>query len=212
MVYRPARGEWLKRALRIGLTGGIGSGKSVVADFFRLLRVPVLDLDQVGHDVAAPESAGLAQLIDTLGKGILSADGSLNRRALASLCFSSAKKTEKLNTIMHPLIWQAEEQWLARQQTPYVIVEASVLLESGGMVRMDGVIVVMADLALRLQRVLTRGDRNAQQFQTIVARQCGDDLRRSSATYIIDNNSSLQELEVKVSQIHRQILAKVEIN
>lgn len=187
---------------RVGLTGGIGSGKSTVAAMFADLAVPMLDLDQLGRDVVLPGSAGLNDLIETFGDSFLQADGALNRSALAQHCFSDAAATAKLNAIVHPLIRQAEDQWFTQQQAPYVIIEASVLLESGADQRMDAVLVVMADEALRCQRVLARGDRNRQQFEAIVARQCNDDQRRDMANLIIENNRNSSNLENKIKEIH----------
>ena len=194
-------------SLPIGLTGGIGSGKSSAAAMFQSLGVPVLDLDRVGHEVVAPGSDGLAQLIQTFGQSMLNSDGSLNRAALADHCFGSAEETARLNALMHPLIWQAEALWLEGQQAPYVIIEASVLLESGGAGRMRGVIVLLADESLRLQRVLARADRDEQAFVAIVARQCSDETRRAEASWLIDNNGSIEELQQKVISLHRQISA-----
>jgi len=187
---------------RIGLTGGIGSGKSTVAAVFTGLGVPVLDLDRVGHDVVAPGSAGLKKLIEAFGNDILNPDGALNRKLLAQRCFSDPEQTRKLNAMMHPLIWQIEESWLQQQQGDYVLIEASVLLESGGADRMDAVIVVLADVALRRQRVLARGDRNESEFNAIVNRQVSDAARREAADFIIANTGSLVQLQQKVQEIH----------
>jgi len=191
---------------RIGLTGGIGSGKSSVAAMFEQLGVAVLDLDRVGRDIVTIGSTGLGQLVEAFGAQILQADGSLNRAALASHCFHNEAETKKLNAIMHPLIWQAESQWLTEQQGSYVIIEASVLLESGGAVRMDGVIVVLADEQVRLQRVLKRGDRDETAFRAIVARQCSDKQRRAQADWIIDNSGTLEGLHQQVCELHEKIL------
>ncbi len=187
---------------RIGLTGGIGSGKSTVAAMFAKLGVPVLDLDQVGHAVVQPGSDGLNQLLTSFGCDILNADASLNRKALAQHCFSDAKQTAKLNAIMHPLIRQAEQAWLQQQQGEYAIIEASVLLESGGAQRMDAVIVVLADLALRRQRVLVRGDRSPDEFDAIVDRQVSDAERREAGDFVIVNTGSLETLHQQVLKIH----------
>jgi len=187
---------------RIGLTGGIGSGKSTVTQMFAELGVPVLDLDRVGRAVTAPGSPGLARIVKTFGPAMLNADGTLNRKALAQHCFSDPEQTRKLNAITHPLIRDAEQQWLRQQQSCYAVIEASVLLESGGQDRMDAVIVVMADLEIRRQRVLERGDRTAGQFEAIVARQCSDGERRAAADYLIINNGSEDELRQQVCRIH----------
>jgi len=191
---------------RVGLTGGIGSGKSSVAAMFAALGVAVLDLDQVGRSVVAPGSKGLDQLCDAFGDSILDANGSLNRAALAQHCFAHAGETDKLNAILHPLIRQAEDAWLKQQNSCYAIIEASVLLESGGETRMDALIVVLANTELRRQRVLSRGDRNSAQFDAIVARQCNDDERRESADIVFINESSFKELQLNVIDAHEVFL------
>ncbi len=193
---------------RVALTGGIGSGKSTVAAMFAELGVPVLDLDQVGHAVVAPASAGLKKLADVFGDDILNPDASLNRKQLAQRCFSDAGQTAKLNAIMHPLIRQAEANWLQQQQGDYALIEASVLLESGGAERMDAVIVVLADLALRRKRVLARGDRSADAFDAIVDRQVSDAERREAADYIIVNTDSLAALQQQVLKTHALLQKK----
>jgi len=136
----------------------------------------------------------------------LQADGSLNRSALARHCFADANETDKLNAIMHPLIWQAENQWLAQQDAAYAVIEASVLLESGGTARMDAVLVVLADEALRRERVAARGDRDRQQFEAIVARQCSDEDRRKIADMIIENNNNFNVLRLSVLKTHELLL------
>jgi len=191
--------------LRVGLTGGIGSGKSTAAAMFAELGAPVLDLDKVGHAVVAPGSDGLRRLVDEFGTGILAADGALDRRRLGEYCFADAERTQRLNVIMHPLIRQAEMAWLQCQQGGYTIIEASVLIESGGAGRMDRVIVVLADLAIRRARVLARGDRNGAQFDAIVARQCDDEARRAAADFTIINNGTQAELRRQVERIDAQL-------
>ena len=187
----------------IGLTGGIGSGKSTAAAMFSESDVPVLDLDQVGRRLVTTDNECLGQLVAAFGKKILHADGSLDRKALAAYCFSDANETARLNAIMHPLIWREEEEWLNRQQSDYVIIEASVLLESGGAKRMDAVIVILADESIRLQRILARGDQNEMEFRSILARQCNDSMRMQMADYVIENNGSLQQLRKHVLTTHR---------
>lgn len=205
MVYGDDGDPAIKRPLRIGLTGGIGSGKSTAAAMFEALGVAVLDLDRAGHAVTGVGSQGLQQLVAYFGAQILQPDGGLDRRALAALCFADAAHTTQLNRIVHPLIWQQEEQWLALQQGDYVVIEASVLLESGGGARMDRVVVVLADESLRLQRVLARGRQDEAAFRSIIARQCDDIMRQKQADHILDNNSSLAALQQQVVQLHARL-------
>ncbi|GAV20867.1 dephospho-CoA kinase [Mariprofundus micogutta] len=195
----------MSKLQRIGLTGGIGSGKSTAASMFAEQGIPVLDLDQVGRDLLAPGSAAVQQIQDAFGITFVLADGPTDRKALAAHCFADAAKTARLNAIMHPLIWQAEEQWLDRQQGEMAIIEASVLLESGGAGRMDAVIVVMAEERLRLQRVLRRGLQDEHQFHVILKRQCDDQQRVEQADYLINNNGSLSALRDQVVSLYEKL-------
>jgi len=190
----------------VGLTGGIGSGKSTVAAMFAALSVPVLDLDAVGRKLLVPGAKALTLLCEAFGSSFVLPDGSLDRSALAAYCFVDAGRTARLNSIMHPLIWQFEQQWLEQQSAPYVLIEASVLLESNAYQRMAAIVVVLADEELRLQRVLARGDRNRQQFDDIVSRQCSDEKRCQHADHLIMNNDSLARLEQRVRAVHQLLL------
>jgi len=187
----------------MALTGGIGSGKSTAANIFSDLGVPVLDLDQVGHaclnDVSVKEG-----LVACFGLDILDASGSVQRHKLANKAFSSAQATEHLNCILHPAILVKEQAWLHQQCAPYVLIEASALLESSGESRMDAVVVVLADVELRRQRVLQRGNQDNAAFERILKRQCDDTLRRKKSDYILDNSGGLSALEIQVMRLHEQ--------
>jgi len=192
---------------RVGLTGGIGSGKSTVANMFSEFGIPVLDLDEVGkHLTSQPEH--LAMLVNAFGDRILRGDGSLDRCELARICFSDAEKTKRLNQIMHPPIWDEAEAWLARQHACYALIEASVLIESGGVSRMDDVVVVMADESIRRERILASRDMDAASFDAIVQRQCNDDIRCATANYVIRNNADLSALHTKIDVLHQQLMKK----
>jgi len=206
--------------LRVGLTGGIGSGKSTVAAMFAKLDVPVLDLDQLGRDVVAPGSVGLQAVLDSFGQRFLQADGSLDRSALGQYCFASDARTKQLNAILHPLIAVQEDIWVECQYSPYVIIEASVIIESTTTLlvavsdhatRMDQLIVVLADEALRCQRVMARGDRNRSEFQAVVARQCNDQQRRDAADIVIENMNGLDGLQSRVADVHKLLLAQASL-
>jgi len=180
-----------------GLTGGIGSGKSTVASLFAKYGIPILDLDKVGHVILEQDIDVQQQLIHAFGKQIQPNEG-IDRQALAHAAFTSQQNTLQLNNIMHPAIQSYEQQWRLKQTAPIAVIEASVLIESGGVDRMQGLIVVMADIKLREQRVILRGKQSLSQFKVIVQQQCSDEQRRTSATYIIDNNSDIINLELQV--------------
>ena len=194
---------------RIGLTGGIGSGKSTLATIFAELGVPVLDLDAVGRELHKDADCRDA-LVAAFGNGILDSSGAVDRAALGKLCFADAEKMKMLNNIMHPRIWQREEAWLAAQQAPYVLIEASVLIESAGAARMDAVVVVLADIEIRRERVLRQRDMHAEQFDAILARQCDDTVRRQVADFIVENNADLYALKKTAIDLHHQLLLKAQ--
>ena len=194
---------------RIGLTGGIGSGKSTLVAMFAELGVPVLDLDALGRELHKDADCRAA-LVAAFGNGILGSSGAVDRAALGRLCFADAEKMKKLNKIMHPRIWQREEAWLAAQQAPYVLIEASVLIESAGAARMDAVVVVLADIETRRDRVLRQRDMPAGQFDAILARQCDDVARRKVADFIVENEADLDALQRAAVDIHHQLLLRAQ--
>jgi dephospho-CoA kinase len=187
----------------IGLTGGIGSGKSTVAKMFADLGVATLDLDDVGK-ILLDDSDVQSALVSSFGASIIE-HGVIARKQLAEIAFSNAENTQKLNHILHPHIRAYEAQWVQKQSGVYVVVEASVLIESGNASRMDALMIVMADLELRKRRVLARGKQDALMFERIVQRQCDDDTRLHMANYLIDNNGDMQALEAQVRLFHQQI-------
>ena len=187
-----------------GLTGGIGSGKSTAARMFADQGVPTLDLDKLGH-IALTQGEVKAKLIQTFGESIL--DGKdIQRSKLAKLAFASQEHTQTLNQIMHPAIQQLEQLWREKQTAPYAIIEASVLIESCGVERMHGLIVVMCSQPIREQRLIARGKQTKEQIQAIMQRQCTDTQRLRLADYILDNESDLQHLAAQVEALHQKLL------
>ncbi len=187
-----------------GLTGGIGSGKSTTAQLFADLGVPILDLDKLGH-TALTQNDIKAKLIQAFGESIL--DGNeVNRGKLAKLAFASQENTQTLNQIMHPTIQQLEQRWREKQTAPYAIIEASVLIESGGRKRMHGLIVMMCSQAIRERRLIARGTPSKEQIQTILQRQCSDAQRLELADYVLDNEADLQSLAAQVKALHQKLL------
>lgn len=172
---------------------------------FSELGVPILDLDKVGRQVTSSGSDGLAMLVQQFGDEIL--DGNqLNRKRLAEICFASSEKTAQLNDIVHPLIWQEEERWKSRQNAPYLLIEASVLIESNGCDRMDHLVVVMADVRIRRDRVLQRHGMSEEMFESILARQCTDADRLRLADQTIENNGDINSLRENVEWVHKRLL------
>ena len=196
-------------SLFYGLTGGIGSGKSTVAGFFDMLGVPTLDLDQVGKTLLAEDATLVEQLVASFGTSIVGNNNQLVPAELARIAFSSAENTQTLNGIMHPHILAYETRWRAKQTAVFCVIEASVLIESAGVSRMDGLIVLLADEELRKQRVLQRNKQSLAAFENIVAQQCDDGERIRLANYVLDNNDTLPRLEQEVVLLFNKLMEKV---
>jgi dephospho-CoA kinase len=186
-----------------GLTGGIGSGKTTAARMFSNLNVPTLDLDKIGHKLLHEPSIQ-NKLQNAFGEDIM-ANQVIDRAKLAAIAFQSEANTQALNLIMHPAIQAYEATWRNQQTVPFAIIEASVLIESGGLERMHALIVVMCDKDIRLQRLLKRGKQSQAQILNIMQRQCSDEERLQYADYILDNNSDLQHLEQQVKKLYLQL-------
>jgi len=168
------------------------------------LGIPVLDLDKVGYQVIEPGSKGLAALVEHFGEVIL--DGKkLNRARLAEICFASDDKTQQLNRIVHPLIWQEANRWQKNQRTAYTVIEASALIESGGCDRVDSIVVVMAGMQVRKYRALKRNNMIEKTFDAITARQCSDDQRLNIADYLIQNDDDMKALKMEVNALHTKL-------
>ncbi len=190
----------------IGLTGGIGSGKSTVASMFAQRGIPVLDLDQVGK-IFLKNKCVQDDLCAAFGDTVVK-QGVVQSTKLAAIAFADDESTKRLNAILHPHIYAYEQQWLAEQTGDYAMVEASVLIESGGVERMDALVVVMADEAVRKARVLARGKQDESMFERIVKRQCDDDTRLLMANYLLDNDGDMKALEQQVVLLSKQLACK----
>jgi len=190
----------------IGLTGGIGSGKSTVARMFVQSGVPVLDLDQVGK-IFLKDKRVQDDLCSAFGDAVVK-QGVVQSTKLAAIAFADDESTKRLNAILHPHIYAYEQQWLTEQTGDYAMIEASVLIESGGAGRMDALVVVMADEAVRKARVLARGKQDESMFERIVKRQCDDDTRLLMANYLLDNDGDMKALEQQVVLLPKQLACK----
>ncbi len=192
--------------LRIGLTGGIGSGKSAVADRFAVLGVPVLDADRIAHELVRPGHSALAEIVDAFGPSLLTADGHLDRGALRERVFAAPEDRKRLERILHPRIHAALGAALKDIDAPYVVLVIPLLLETGRLDLVDRILVVEAPEALRIHRVMDRDGMDAEQIRAIIATQAGPDQRRKAADDLIENRGSLRHLYHRVDRLHRHYL------
>jgi len=192
----------------IGLTGGIGSGKSTVANEFKALGVEVVDADLVAREVVAPGQPALAVIELYFGKEVIDESGGLNRAMLRQIIFSSDQKKQWLNNLLHPLIREALLAQLAQAESQYVILEAPLLLENKLTQYTDFTLVVDVPETLQIERAMQRDNNSRSQIQAIIDAQISRSERRQQADYIIDNSKSdLVALKEQVKMLHLQFLS-----
>jgi dephospho-CoA kinase len=193
--------------LRIGLTGGIASGKSIVTRRFAELKVPVIDADIAARRVVEPGEPGLEQVVRRFGLGVLDASGKLDRRALRELIFSDPASRQALDAILHPLIRAAMEQQAADAKGPYLVMAIPLLIESGrARERVDRVLVVDVDEARQLERVQARDGSSAEQARAILASQASRETRLAAADDVLENDGSVADLRQAVDDLHEKYL------
>ncbi|RFM28146.1 dephospho-CoA kinase [Deminuibacter soli] len=190
--------------LKIGLTGGIGSGKSTVAAIFHGMGVPVFDADAAAKKVMT-ENTALQQAIRTAFGDAVYAGGQLNRRLLASIVFSDPFKLEQLNALVHPLTITAADEWMQQQSFPYAIKEAALLFEGGGAGHVDYIIGVYAPKALRIQRAMSRDNVTRQEVLKRMGNQVDDNIKMRLCDFVIVNDEQ-QLLIPQVAELHEQFL------
>lgn len=194
-------GRYSAHMLRIGLTGGIGSGKSTVAGLLAERGAVVIDADRIAREVVEPGTPGLAAVVEAFGDGILAADGSLDRPALAAVVFTDAEARARLDGIVHPLVRDRAVQLAAAAAADAVLVnDVPLLVETGQAGSYDLVLVVEADLDTRLARLVDRGvpedDARAR-----IAAQATDEQRRAVADVVLDNSGTREQLAEQVARV-----------
>ncbi|AZA11327.1 dephospho-CoA kinase [Corynebacterium gerontici] len=191
--------------MKIGLTGGIGSGKSTVARLMAARGARIVDADHIARDIVKPGSAVLRQLATTFGEDIINDDGSLKRQELARRAFVSEESTQRLNAITHPAI--ANEIRRALQQDGTVVLDHPLLLETASDALVDYVVVVDVPAGQRVRRLVDQRGLDAEDAKARIARQMGDEERRQRADYLIDNSGDLPALERQVEQVWEELHA-----
>jgi dephospho-CoA kinase len=193
--------------LRIGLTGGIASGKSTVTHRFAELGVPVIDADVAARSVVEPGKPGLARVVERFGPQVLDASGRLDRKALRALIFNDSGSRQALDAILHPLIRADMEQQAAGAKGPYVVMAIPLLIEAGNARgRVDRILVVDADEALQIQRVQARDGSSAEDARAILASQATRAMRLAAADDVLLNSGTVADLRQAVDRLHEKYL------
>jgi dephospho-CoA kinase len=194
------------KRLRIGLTGGIASGKSTVAQRFIELGVPVIDADEASRAVVAPGTPGLAKVTARFGNGVIAENGELNRRALRDLIFSNPSSRQDLERILHPLIRAHMEQRAEAALGPYVVMSIPLLVEGDSRNRVDRILVVDSDEAVQLQRLMSRDGSTLEQARAILEAQATRSARLAVADDVLLNTGTVTDLRQGVDRLHEQYL------
>lgn len=190
----------------IGITGGIGSGKSLVCKIFKSLGVPVNDADASAKEIIVHDNQVKSSIISLLGQEAYNADGTYNRNFVASVVFNDKMKLEKLNAIVHPKVIEQGNEWAkSHEQHPYVIREAALMFESGSYKNNNFNILIESPIELRIERICRRDHCSAEDALKRINAQWSDEDRRKFADLLIFNNEE-QSLIHQVYQIHQNIL------
>ncbi|HEX7935767.1 MAG TPA: dephospho-CoA kinase [Paraburkholderia sp.] len=193
----------------VGLTGGIGSGKSTVADLFAAHGVPLVDTDVIAHRITAPHGIAMSPIAAEFGNEFVAADGSLDRARMRSLVFSDDAARKRLENITHPLIRAETEREQSEAKGPYVIVVVPLLVESGSWKnRVNRVLAVDCSVETQIARVMNRNGFGREQVLAIIARQATREARLAAADdVIVNDNAPASALAAQVDAQHRAYLA-----
>mgnify|MGYP000075881967 CR=1 FL=1 len=192
--------------LKIGLTGGIASGKSTACQLFSALGIEIIDADIIARELVEPNQPCLKQIIQTFGKQVLLANGALDRAQLRQLIFSNKGAKQQLEGILHPNIRKQLIKQSEKVVSPYCILSIPLLIEANMIPLVDRVLVVDIAPEEQLQRVCQRDNISTSQAKAIISSQSSASQRKSLANDIIDNNKSPESLDLVVTQLHKKYL------
>ena len=195
--------------LRVGLTGSIAVGKSFVTSVFAELGCHVLDADQTAREVVMPGAAGLSALVDAFGQDILAPDGTLDRARMASIVFADEEKRQRLNFILHPFIIARQDEilreWEREDPNGIGIVDAALMIESGGYKRFDKLIVVHCRPEVQLERLMLRSNLPLAEAQRRIASQMPQEEKQRYADYLIDTSDGFEATKQRTVEVYREL-------
>jgi dephospho-CoA kinase len=191
--------------LKVGITGNIGSGKSTLVRIFAQLGVPVYDADSRAKAVMVEDEILVSQIKNLLGANAYNSQGSLNRAEISQQVFNNAQLLQQLNALVHPALFKDFDNWVLKQNAPYILKEAALLIESESYKNLDVLIVVLADEEIRLKRSMARDGVTQDAILARMRNQMPQEEKAKFAQFIIQNNDDL--LIPQVLKIHQQLLA-----
>ncbi len=187
----------------VGLTGGIGSGKSAAANFFQNEGITVIDADGLSREVIEEGTPGFASIVEYFGSKIIDSDGSINREHLRKEVFDDDKKKKLLESIIHPLVRELMVKKIAVSKSPYSIVMVPLIFETNSMSNYNRILVIDCDPKIQLERAMLRDNNSKAQIEKIMDTQCSREERISIANDIIPNNDSLENLKIRSIAMHK---------
>jgi dephospho-CoA kinase len=187
----------------IGLTGGIGSGKSAVANFFQDEGITVIDADELAREVIDKNSPGYKSIVDYFGSKILDSNGLIDRAFLRKEAFDDDKKKKVLESIIHPLVKDLMTKRIATSNSVYSIIMVPLIFETNSMSNYNRILVIDCDPKIQLERATLRDNNSNEQIQKIIDSQCSREERLSIANDVIPNNDSLENLKVRSLAMHK---------
>jgi dephospho-CoA kinase len=196
--------------LRVGLTGSIGVGKSFVTSVFEELGCHVLDADQTAREVVMPDTPGLRALTDAFGEDILNTDGTLNRKRLGARIFTDQAERERLNHILHPFIIARQDEimrgWEAEDPNGIGIIDAALMIESGGYKRFDKLIVVHCRPEVQLERLILRDNLSRDEALRRINSQMPQEEKQKFADYLIDTSDGFELTRTQIVSVHQKLI------
>ena len=187
----------------VGLTGGIGSGKSAAANFFQNEGITVIDADDLSREVIEQDTPGFEKIVDCFGSAIIDSDGSINRAFLRQEVFDDEKKKKLLESIIHPLVRDLMIEKITASQSPYSIIMVPLIFETNSMNNYNRILVIDCDPIVQLERAMLRDKNSKIQIQKIIDSQCSREERISIANDVIPNNDSLENLKIRSIAMHK---------
>lgn len=195
--------------LKVGLTGSIAVGKTYVLGVFREFGCHVLDADQTAREVVEPGTPGLDRVVSEFGRGILTPTGSLDRSRMASIVFADEEKRLLLNSIIHPLVFEAQNKWLAGCEAAdpdgIAIVDAALMIESGGYKRYDQLIVVWCEPEIQLRRLIERNDLPEPEAKKRINAQMPQSEKKRYADHLIDTSHGFEDTRRQVREVYEKL-------
>ena len=196
--------------LRIGLTGGIGSGKTAASDHFARLGAEVIDTDLLSRELVEPGQPALKEIVDSFGAQVLTADGHLDRARLGELVFGRPEARQQLEAILHPRIREAMLLRAEQSQAPYVVFVIPLLFETGQQALVDRVLLIDVPEGLQRARVAERDQLDDARITRIMSAQTDRETRRSNADDIVCNDGDIASLHAEIEKLHRKYMDQVE--